>query len=63
MYYWIYQDFQKEWRWALYAANNSRIAESTVGYRRKEDCEAAIDRVKASTHAVVKEGPALGRAG
>ncbi|HEY5543400.1 MAG TPA: DUF1508 domain-containing protein [Candidatus Binatia bacterium] len=63
MYYWIYQDSRREWRWALYAANNSRIAESTIGYRTKQDCEAAIERVKASNNAVVKEGSALGRVG
>lgn len=57
MYYWIFQDGEKEWRWALYTANNSRIAESSVGYRSKIDCQAAITRVKESHQAVVKDGP------
>jgi uncharacterized protein YegP (UPF0339 family) len=63
MYYWIYQDDRKKWRWTLYTANNSRIAESTGVYEKKQDCEAAIERVKASTNAVVKQGPLLGRVG
>ena len=57
MYYWIFQDSEKEWRWALYAGNNSRIAESSLGYRSKLDCQAAIARVKESQHATVKDGP------
>jgi len=61
MYYWVYQDSQREWRWALYAANNSRIADSSGGYRNKQDCQGAIDRVKESREAVVKDGPSVGR--
>lgn len=59
MYYWIYQDAQSEWRWALYKADNSRIADSSEGYRSKEDCEEAINRIKASGESVVKGGPSL----
>ena len=59
MYYWIYQDAQREWRWALYTANNSRIADSSEGYRSKEDCQEAINRVKASGESVVKDGPSV----
>lgn len=63
MYYWIYQDAETKWRWTLYAANNSRIAESSGGYTEKQQCEAAIEKVKASSDAVVKNGPSLGRVG
>jgi len=56
MYYWMYQDSEKVWRWALYVANNSRIADSSEGYRDKQECQNAIDRVKASGNAVVKDG-------
>jgi uncharacterized protein YegP (UPF0339 family) len=56
MYYWMYQDSEKVWRWTLYVANNSRIADSSVGYRDKQECQNAIDRVKASGNAVVKDG-------
>ena len=51
-----YQDSQREWRWALYAANNSRIADSSNGYRSMHDCKEAIEQVKASGEAVVKDG-------
>ena len=54
MYYWMYQDSDREWRWTLYVANNSRIADSSGGYRDQQDCQNAIDRVKGSTGAVVK---------
>jgi uncharacterized protein YegP (UPF0339 family) len=57
MYYWIYQDSERDWRWTLYAANNQRIAECSTGYRNKERCREEIERVKASNSAVVKEGP------
>ncbi len=59
MYYWIYQDSEREWRWTLYAANNQRIAESSAGYRDKQDCQIIIDRVKTSGEAVVKDGPSV----
>jgi uncharacterized protein YegP (UPF0339 family) len=59
MYYWVYQDSEREWRWTLYAANNKRIADSSDGYRNKQDCQDAIDRVRASAEAVVKHGPSV----
>ena len=62
MYYWMYQDSEREWRWTLYAANNQRIADSSDGYRNKQDCQNAIERVKASGEAVVKDGPSVGGA-
>lgn len=57
MYYWIYQDSERDWRWTLYAANNQRIADSSAGRQNKEQCREDIDRVKASSSAIIKEGP------
>lgn len=57
MYYWIYQDSERDWRWTLYSANNQRIADSSAGHHNKEQCREDIDRVKASSSAIVKEGP------
>jgi uncharacterized protein YegP (UPF0339 family) len=57
MYYWIYQDSQRDWRWSLYASNNQRIADSSAGYQHKEQCLIDIERVKTSSSAIVKEGP------
>jgi uncharacterized protein YegP (UPF0339 family) len=57
MYYWIYQDSERDWRWTLYAANNQRIADSSAGHHSKEQCRDDIERVKTSSGAVVKEGP------
>ena len=59
MYYWMYQDSARQWRWTLYAANNQRIAESSTGYRDKEDCQDTIEKVKTSGEAVVKKGPSI----
>ena len=32
MYFTVYQDAAKGWRWALYAANNRKIADSGEAY-------------------------------
>jgi uncharacterized protein YegP (UPF0339 family) len=60
MYYWMYQDSERDWRWTLYAANNQRIADSSDGFRNKQDCQNAIQRVKASANALVREGSPIG---
>lgn len=51
----VYRDAAGEWRWRLAAGNREIIATSGEGYRHKEDCLHAIELVKASADAQVKE--------
>ncbi len=55
MWYKMYQDNSSQWRWTLYAANNRKIADSGESYWNKADCRAAIDLVKSSQNAPVRE--------
>lgn len=55
MYYTLYTDSQGQWRWTLYAANHRKIANSGEGYHNKADAESAIDLVKQSSDASVRE--------
>lgn len=55
MYYTIYRDSVGEWRWNLKAANHETIAHGE-GYKNKSDCEHAVDLVKSSSNAPVREG-------
>jgi uncharacterized protein len=50
MFFILYQDAQSQWRWALYAANNKKIADSAESYWNKVDAKAGIGLIK-STHA------------
>jgi uncharacterized protein YegP (UPF0339 family) len=55
MTYHLYKDAAGEWRWRLLAANNRNIADSGEGYINKQDCLDAIELVKGSRSAPVKE--------
>ena len=55
MTFYIYKDAVGHYRWRLYAVNNRIIADSGEGYYNKSDCLAAIDLVKSSWNAVVKD--------
>lgn len=55
MFYFLYKDTGGYWRWTLYAANNRKIANSGEGYHNKADCLAAINLVKGSAIAPVRE--------
>jgi len=55
MVYYIYKDAGGQWRWYLEAANNRKIANSGEGYHNKDDCLAAIQLVKSSSAAPVRE--------
>lgn len=54
--YWVQKDAAGEWRWNLRAANDRIVADSGEGYKHKHDCLHAIELVKHSTNAPVKEG-------
>jgi uncharacterized protein YegP (UPF0339 family) len=43
----VYQDVRNEWRWYLRSAAG-QLATSGVGYARRADCVAAIQRLQAS---------------
>ena len=49
-----YRDSAGEWRWNLKAANHEAIA-SGEGYVNKSDCQNAVDLVKSSSNAPVRE--------
>lgn len=55
MYYEVYKDAQSQWRWTLWAANYRKIANSGEGYHNKVDAISAINLVKGSSNAPVKE--------
>ena len=55
MTYWIFKDVSNQWRWHLSAANNRIIATSGEAYHNKVDCLAAINLVKGSAAAPVRE--------
>lgn len=55
MYYEVYRDGANYWRWRLKAANHQIVAISGEGYHNRGDCEHAIDLVKSSADALVKE--------
>lgn len=40
-----------EWRWRLRTTNGNIVADSSEGYKRREDCERGIEIVKSSTAA------------
>lgn len=43
MYYYVYLDQARQWRWTLYAANGKKIANSGEGYWNKADCEHGLN--------------------
>jgi uncharacterized protein YegP (UPF0339 family) len=49
MYFRIYQDVAKEWRWTLYGSNHRKVADSAEGYWNKSDCLAGIQLVKGAS--------------
>ena len=57
MWFEIYPDVEKKWRWRLRTGRNvdDIIADSGQGYDRKRDCEHAIQLVQQSTHAQVRQ--------
>jgi len=55
MTYQLYRDAQREWRWRLKAANGRIIANSSQGYRTKQDCLDDINRIRGNAAASTLE--------
>ena len=49
MYFYVYVDAQKLWRWNLRAANHRIIADSAESYNKLDDCLNGIKLVKSTT--------------
>ncbi|MCL4714160.1 MAG: DUF1508 domain-containing protein [Hyphomonadaceae bacterium] len=57
MWFEMYPDALRQWRWRLWAANPRIIADSGEAYHNRADCLAAIALVKGSAAAPVRERP------
>ncbi|MEH6751744.1 MAG: DUF1508 domain-containing protein [Paracoccaceae bacterium] len=55
MFYTLYRDANGYWRWRLQAANNRIIANAGEGYHNQSDCLSALNLVKASYSAPVRQ--------
>lgn len=56
MYFYLYRDVNLQWRWSLIVSGNGRkIANSGEGYYNKADCLAAINLVRGSGSAPIRE--------
>jgi uncharacterized protein YegP (UPF0339 family) len=55
MHYVIFKDARGLWRWVLYAGGQRKIAESSIGYVSKSECQSTISLVKGSGGAIIHE--------
>jgi uncharacterized protein YegP (UPF0339 family) len=56
MYYVYYREESSNlWRWTLYGEDDRKMAESVEKHYNKADCLAAIEKVKRSAEAPVRE--------
>jgi uncharacterized protein YegP (UPF0339 family) len=55
MTYWIYRDVVTQYRWRLRAGNHRIIAVSGEAYHNRTDCIAAIELVKSSKDAPIRD--------
>lgn len=44
--FYVYTDVAGEWRWTLKAANGRTIADGSEGYRTRQGCLEAVERVQ-----------------
>lgn len=57
MFFYLYIDSDRQYRWTLYAANNRKIANSGEAYHNKTDALHAIGLVMATNNSTpVREG-------
>ncbi|WP_206818593.1 DUF1508 domain-containing protein [Chroococcus sp. FPU101] len=54
MYYKVYQDNARLWRWTFYASNSEPIAVSSESYTTLLNCKNAIKIVQSSNFAPIK---------
>jgi uncharacterized protein YegP (UPF0339 family) len=54
VYYYVYIDQARQWRWTLFASNGRKIANSGEGYLNKNDCVHAINLVAGSNGAPIR---------
>jgi uncharacterized protein YegP (UPF0339 family) len=55
MYFLIYQDKSREWRWALYEGDQFKLAESAESFLNHSDCRRAINAVRKSFNASIRD--------
>lgn len=51
MYFTLYQDIARQWRWTLFASNHKKIADSAEGYWNEADALSGIYLVKGTSSA------------
>lgn len=61
MWYQVYRDVNRQYRWRLIAGNSKRIANSGEGYRNLADCEHAISLVASTEGCYIIDGPGIRR--
>lgn len=49
MYFYVYRDVSRHWRWRLVAANHKTLADSGEGYVNKADCLTILNRLAGPT--------------
>ena len=57
----VYRDVNRQFRWRLIAGNNKRIATSGEGYRNLADCEHAINLVAGTDGQPIIYNPGIRR--
>ena len=45
MYFKLYMDQLRQWRWTLFAGNHRKVADSGEGYHNETDCLKAVGLV------------------
>ncbi|RWC38565.1 MAG: DUF1508 domain-containing protein [Mesorhizobium sp.] len=55
MYFFLYQDATRQWRWRLVSSNHKTVADGAESYWNKADALHGIDLVKSAYNAPVYE--------
>ena len=54
MYFFVYRDLRREWRWRLVAGNGRTLADSGEGYVNKSDCVRILNIVAGPTRIPIR---------